>query len=126
MVTTRFEHFGKTALGQRLSALIDTPERYIEYRAFSREGFPAVTALVSAMKAELAGLDTRERDAAKQFVGWRVGEIMRRHGHEVGKKAARVPGGFFTVGAVWAGSVVVGAALSSQPVGSAIQEHRPL
>jgi hypothetical protein len=40
-MTTRFESYGHTALGRRLAAMISTPERYAEYRAFSREGFLA-------------------------------------------------------------------------------------
>ena len=46
--------------------------------------------------------DRRAFDAAKQFVGWAVGRIMRDHGHKtVGR--SRVPGGLFTVGAIWSG-----------------------
>ena len=102
-MTTRFESYGRTALGRRLATVISTPERYAEYRAFSREGFPAITALVSVVRPELEPLrhyDRREFDAAKQFVGWVVGRIMRGHGHKaVGR--ARVPSGLFTVGAIW-------------------------
>jgi hypothetical protein len=42
----------------------------------------------------------REFDAAKQFVGWAVGHIMRSHGHKIVGRS-RVPGGLFTVGAIW-------------------------
>jgi hypothetical protein len=102
-MTTRFESYRHTALGRRLAAMVSTPERYAEYRAFSREGFSAVTALISLMKPELEPLrhsNRREFDAAKQFVGWAVGRIMRHHGHEtVGR--SRVRGGLFTVGANW-------------------------
>ena len=102
-MTTPFEHYGRTQRGQRLAAIVNNPARYPEYTAFSREGFPAVTALVSQVKSELEGLrrsNPREFDAAKRFVGWAAGAVMRRHGHEiVGKK--RVPGGLFTVGAIW-------------------------
>src|ERR1700732_5302266 len=104
-MTTRFEAYIHTPRGQRLAAIVNHPARYPEYRAFSREGFPAVTALVSLVKSELEGLrrsNRREFDTAKQFVGWAVGAVMRSHGHEiVGKK--RVPGGLFTVGAIWTG-----------------------
>ena len=83
--------------------MISTPERYAEYRAFSREGFPAITALVSVVRPALEPLrrsERREFDAAKQFVGWAVGRITRDHGHKtVGR--SRVPGGVFTVGAIW-------------------------
>jgi hypothetical protein len=104
-MTTPFEHYSRTPRGRRLTAIVNDPARYSEYRAFSREGFPAVTALVSQVKSELEGLrhsNPREFDAAKQFVGWAVGAVMRSHGHEiVGKK--RVPGGLFTVGTIWSG-----------------------
>jgi hypothetical protein len=112
-MTTPSEHYGRTPRGQRLATIIDDPARYPEYCAFSREGFPAVTALLSLVKPELEALqhsDRREFDAAKQFVGWAIGVVMRARGHEiVGKK--RVPGGLFTVGAIWssAPSVVFGA-----------------
>ena len=104
MTTTRFEHFGHTPFGERLRALIDTPERYIEFRAFSREGFPAVTALVSVLSPILEPLRSADRaqfDAAKQFAGWLTGVIMRRHRHIIVRKSARVPGKLFNVAAVW-------------------------
>jgi hypothetical protein len=102
-MTTRFEAYGRTPRGQRLVAVIYDAARYQEYRAFSREGFPAVTALVSLVRPELEALrlsDRRVFDAAKQFVGWAVGTVMREHGHEIIGRS-RVPGGLFTVGAIW-------------------------
>jgi hypothetical protein len=102
-MTTRFEAYSRTPRGQRLAAIIKAPERYAEYRAFSREGFPAVMALVSLLRPELEPLrlvDRRAFDAAKQFVGWAVGRIMRDHSHEIAGRS-RVPGGLFTVGAIW-------------------------
>src|SRR5580700_8370398 len=104
-MTTRFEAYGRTPRGCRLATIIKAPERYPEYRAFSREGFPAVTALLSLVRPELQHLrraDRREFDAAKQFVGWAVGSVMRDHGHEIIGRS-RVPGGLFTVGAIWTG-----------------------
>lgn len=101
---SRFAHFGATPFGQRLAAAIDTPERYIELRAFSREGFPAVTALVSVLTPNLESLrqtNLTEFNAAKQFVGWFTGEIMRHHGHYIVRRAASVPGTLFSVAAVW-------------------------
>lgn len=106
MTTTRFEHFGRTPLGQRLTGIIDTPERFIEFRAFSREGFPAVTALVSLLTPVLEPLrhaDPAQFDAAKQFAGWLTGVIMRRHHHVIVRKSASVPGKLFNVAAVWSG-----------------------
>jgi hypothetical protein len=79
-MTTCFEAYSHTPRGQRLAAIINAPARYPEYRAFSREGFPAITALVSLLKPELEALrlaDRRAFDAAKQFVGWAVGAVMR-------------------------------------------------
>jgi hypothetical protein len=95
----RYHDFEQTPLGQRLTEIITAPTRYIEFAAFSREGFPAVTALVSLLTDEMP--EVKDNHRAKQFIGWRVGEIMREHGHEMVKRAARVPGNFFTVGAVW-------------------------
>ena len=102
-MTTRSEVYGRTPRGQRLAAIISDPVRYAELRAFSREGFPAVTALVSFVEPELEALrhsERREFDAAKQFVGWAVGAVMRAHGHVIVGRS-RVPGGLFTVGAIW-------------------------
>lgn len=104
-MSNRFEAFGRTPLGQRLNAIVTGPERYLEYRGFSREGFPAVTALVSLLKPELNPLrrrNPRAFDAAKQFVGWRVGRIMREHGHKIVGRS-RVRGRLFTVAAIWSG-----------------------
>jgi hypothetical protein len=107
-MATRFNAYIRTPQGQRLAAIVDDPDRYPEYRAFSREGFPAVTALVSLVEPELGALrhsDRREFDAAKQFVGWAVGVIMRAHGHAIVGRS-RVPGGLFTVGAIWSSDQV--------------------
>jgi hypothetical protein len=98
-MTTPSEIYGRTPRGQRLAAIVDDPDRYPEYRAFSREGFPAVTAVLSLVKPELEALrhsHRREFDAAKQFVGWAVGVIMRAHGHAIVGRS-RVRGGLFAV-----------------------------
>src|SRR6266851_8005678 len=108
-MTTPSEVYGRTPQGRRLAAIVDDPSRYPEYRAFSREGFPAITALVSLVKPELDTLrhsDRREFDAAKQYVGWAVGVVMRAHGHNIVGRS-RVPGGLFTVGAIWSGEPTV-------------------
>ena len=68
-MTTPSEVYGRTLRGQRLAAIVDDPDRCPEYRAFSREGFPAVTALVSLVKPELEALrhsDRREFDPAER------------------------------------------------------------
>ena len=76
----RFDHFSTTSLGQKLAAVIDAPDRYTEMAAFTREGFPAITAMVSLLRDLLEPLRAADRklfDEAKQFCGYRVGEIMR-------------------------------------------------
>lgn len=101
---TRFEHFGRTDLGQRLIALIDTPDRYTEFRALSEKGLPAVTALVLVLSPVLMPLeqtDLKRLNAAKQFVGRYVGTIMRKYGHTIVRPSASVPGKLFDVAAVW-------------------------
>ena len=102
-MTTRFEAYGRTPLGQRLASIVTAADRYPDYRAFSREGFPAVTALISLLKPELQPLrltGRHEFDVAKQFVGWAVAQIMRARGHTVVGRS-RVRGGLFTVGTIW-------------------------
>jgi len=102
-MTAPFGAYGRTPRGQRLASIVNAPGRYAEYRAFSREGFPAVTALVSLIEPELEPLRLANRPefhAAKQFVGWAVGKIMRGHGHEIAGRS-RVPGGLFIVGTIW-------------------------
>lgn len=109
-MATPSEHYGSTAVGRRLAAIVNDPARYPEYCAFSREGYPAVTALVSLVRPELARLrpDLKEFRAAKQYVGWAVAQVMRAHGHQMlGRR--RVPGGLITLGAIWTGEPVVGA-----------------
>jgi len=104
MSSSRFDSFGRTPRGQEITNIIDTPDRYVEFRAFSREGFPAVTALVSQLRPILEPLresDPAEFDSAKQFTGYTVGSIMRGRGHSIVNKSVRVPGKLFTVGALW-------------------------
>jgi len=104
MTSSRFDSYGLSPRGQELTHIIDTPDRYVEFRAFSREGFSAVTALVSQLRPILEALRESSPaafDSAKQFVGFYVGTIMRRHGHSIIKKSVRVPGKLFTVGALW-------------------------
>jgi len=108
-MTIPSEIYGRTPRGRRLAAIIDDPDRYPEYRAFSREGFPAVTAVLSLVKPELEALghsDRREFAAAKQYVGWAVGVVMRSRGHAIVGRC-RVPGGLFTVGSIWSAEPMV-------------------
>jgi hypothetical protein len=103
-MNNRFREFAETHLGQQIVRIIDREGRDIEFAAFSREGFPAVTALVSELEPVLR--DIRETDVkafnfAKQFVGDYVGDKMRANDFEISRAAKSVPGKLFTVGAVW-------------------------
>lgn len=95
----RFDQFRLTALGQQLEALIDSPQRYTEYAALSRADIPAVTAIVHDLQARFPEVDSDQ--TARQFCGAMVGDVMRRHGHELLRPRGRVPGGYFSYGAVW-------------------------
>lgn len=104
-MSNRFEAFARTPFGRRLNAIVTAPERYAEYRAFSREGYPALTAIVSLLRPELEPFRHKSPSAfsaAKQFCGWAVATIMREHGHEMVSRS-RVPGTLFTVGSIWSG-----------------------
>ncbi|PIX67664.1 MAG: hypothetical protein COZ43_00285 [Sphingomonadales bacterium CG_4_10_14_3_um_filter_58_15] len=104
IMTGRFDDFENTELGLQLDSLINQKDRLIEMKAFSREGFPAVTALVSEMGEVLKDYkktDIKKFNFAKQFVGDRVAKIMREAGYKKIKTQKSVPGKLFTVGAVW-------------------------
>ena len=94
-MTTRFESYSRTPRGGSASG--------------NHKGTRAIAALVSLLRPEIETLrlaDRRAFDAAKQFVGWAVGSMMRDHGHtNIGQ--SRVPGGLFTVGAIWSGEPMV-------------------
>lgn len=95
----RFDLFRQTGLGRQLEALICAPQRYSEYAALSRAGLPAVTALVHELAQHFPELETEQ--TARQFCGAMVGEVMRQHGHQLLRARGRVPGGYFSYGAVW-------------------------
>lgn len=104
-MSSRFEAFQATELGQKITAIIDVPDRLVEFDAFSREGFPAVTAIVSELSPLLMPIkETKpsQFNEAKQFVGWYVGQIMRKAGRSIVRSSKSVPGKLFSVGAVWA------------------------
>ncbi|MDN0085773.1 hypothetical protein QU487_24135 [Crenobacter sp. SG2305] len=86
-------------LGAQLEKLIDSPERYLEYAALSRAGVPAVAAIVHDLCSRFP--EVADDDTARQFCGAMVGEVMRRHSHDVLRPRGRVPGGYFTYGVVW-------------------------
>ncbi len=100
----RYNMFQNSTLGKRLIATIDAPDRMVELIAFSREGFPAVTALVSELRPILLPLKMTDRNAfnfAKQFVGDRIGDMMRSEGYRKIRDRKAVPGDLFSYGAVW-------------------------
>ncbi|MCE3602216.1 DinB family protein [Massilia sp. P8910] len=96
---SRFDRFRATSLGRQLERLIDSPERYIEYAALSRAEVPAVSAIVRDLQKMFP--DVQYDQTAKQFCGAMVAEVMRRKHHDVLRPRGRVPGDFFTYGAVW-------------------------
>jgi hypothetical protein len=103
----RYEAFSQTQLGQQIVKIISQPNRQIEFNAFSREGFPAVTALISELSPVLLPLKSSDPKAfnfAKQFVGDFVGDMMRGAGRKIERQAKSVPGKLFSVGAVWSSS----------------------
>lgn len=104
-----FDRFGKTALGQQLAAIIDAPESYIEMRAFSREGYPALAALISLLREPLERLrktDQEAFDTAKRFCGRRAAMVMRRHGHAIVRQYVPCPGDLFGVATMWTGAPI--------------------
>jgi len=96
---SRFNTFRQTPLGAQLEQLIDSPERYLEYAALSRAEVPAVAAIVHDLRSRFP--EVADDDTARQFCGAVVGEVMRRHQHDVLRPRGRVPGGYFTYGVVW-------------------------
>lgn len=108
-MNNRFTEFSQSPLGRKIVSIIDTQDRHIEFAAFSREGFPAVTALVSELTPVLETArqsDPKVFNFAKQFIGDYVGGMMRAQDFEIAHKAKSVPGKLFTVGAVWAKKTV--------------------
>lgn len=115
-MATPFDAYAQTARGQRLAAMINNPARYPEYVAFGRDGLPAIRALLSLLRPELVAVrnNPKEFAAAKQFVGWAVGQVMRRYGHRIVGRA-RVPGHLFTMGAIWTATPCTPQPVSARP-----------
>jgi hypothetical protein len=83
-------------------AIIDAPEFVAEFRALSALEKPAVQAIGADVAPIIESLPTKsERDAANQFCGWYVGQIMRRDGYRLVRERGRVTGAPFKTGAVW-------------------------
>ena len=100
---SRFEAFGGTQTGRALGAIVDAPELVPEFRALSEIGRPAVQAVARHVSGIINALPTKaERNAANQFCGWRVGQIMRDLGYGLVRERGRVSGAPFKTGAVWA------------------------
>lgn len=102
-MSIEFNNFEESPLGKALIALVSGGDRLIELKAFSREGYPAVTAIVSEVSRLLQDHNvsvTKERNFVKQCVGDFVAKVMRAaHYEKVGSRS--VPGKLFSVGALW-------------------------
>ncbi|ESY35298.1 hypothetical protein X747_28760 [Mesorhizobium sp. LNJC384A00] len=102
-MTSRFDSYEKTAIGQELAAIVMMPELVAEYCAMSRIGKPAVQACASDVAPIIEALPTTaERSSANQYVGWLVAKIMRSLGYELVSQRGRVSDGPYHTGAVWA------------------------
>jgi hypothetical protein len=101
-MSSRFQSYADTETGRTLAALMDAPEFIPEFRALSRIGKPAVQAIGSEVAQTIEALPSKaDKDAASQFCGWFVGQIMRRLGYRVVQERGRVTGAPFKTGAVW-------------------------
>jgi hypothetical protein len=102
VTSNRFQSYSETPTGRQLIDAIDVPELIPEFLALSRIGKPAVQAVADEVATIIEALPTKsERDAASQFCGWFVGQIMRRLGYRVVQERGRVTGAPFKTGAVW-------------------------
>ncbi|RQT00765.1 DinB family protein [Burkholderia seminalis] len=96
---SRFDRFRTTALGAQLEALIEQPERYLEFAALSRVGVAAIGAIQDEIARKFPEIEADT--TARQFSGAMVAEVMRRHGHEVVQARGRLGGALFSYGAVF-------------------------
>jgi len=102
---SRFDQFRTTPTGKQLQALIESPDRYIEFATLARVGVASIAAIGDelAKKFPEIGRDT----TARQFCGAMVAEVMRRNGHELIQVRGRVGGTLFSYGAVFSPRPVV-------------------
>lgn len=101
-MSNRFKSYGDTRIGRELAAIIDAPELIPEFRALSAIGKPAVQAIAADVTDIINALPTKaEKDAASQFCGWYVGQIMQQLGYRLVQERGRVTGAPFKTGAVW-------------------------
>lgn len=96
---SRFDRFRATPIGIQLEALIESPDRYIEFAALSRVGMAAIAAIADELAEKFPEIE--EHTTARQFCGAMVAEVMRRHGHEVVQARGRVGQPLFSYGAVF-------------------------
>ncbi|MCA8060887.1 DinB family protein [Burkholderia sp. AU38729] len=96
---SRFDRFRTTPLGAQLEALIEQPERYVEFAALSRVGVAAIGAIQHEIAHKFPEIETDT--TARQFCGAMVAEVMRRHGHDVVQARGRLGGTLFSYGAVF-------------------------
>ncbi|WP_322087261.1 DinB family protein [Burkholderia sp. BCC1999] len=96
---SRFDRFRTTALGAQLEALIEQPERYLEFAALSRVGVAAIGAIQDEIAGKFPEIETDT--TARQFCGAMVAEVMRRHSHEVVQARGRLGGTLFSYGTVF-------------------------
>lgn len=96
---SRFDRFRATPIGMQLEALIELPERYIEFAALSRVGMAAIAAVADELAEKFPELEADT--TARQFCGAMVADVMRRHGHEVVQARGRVGQRLFSYGAVF-------------------------
>jgi CubicO group peptidase (beta-lactamase class C family) len=110
--------YGVTETGRHLVEIIDQPEHFATFVMLSEQGKPAVQAVANEVAAIIDALPSKkERDAACQFVGWYVGQIMREAGYVVVQDRGRVSDAPYKTGAVWAlGPVEPKLTLDSPPM----------
>ncbi|MGM4903327.1 hypothetical protein AB8B21_30840 [Tardiphaga sp. 866_E4_N2_1] len=101
-MSNRFHSYAGTATGIALTEIVDAPELVADFLLMSRMGRPAVQAVAVEAGRVIDALPTKaEKDAASQFCGWSVGQVMRGLGYRVVRERGRVTGAPFKTGAVW-------------------------
>ncbi|KVP88014.1 damage-inducible protein DinB [Burkholderia ubonensis] len=96
---SRFDRFRTTPLGAQLEALIEQPDRYVEFAALSRVGVAAIGAIQDEIAQKFPEISTDT--TARQFCGAMVADVMRRRGHDVVQARGRLGGALFSYGAVF-------------------------
>lgn len=99
-----YNRFRALQKGMHLESAIDTEENYLAFVHLSRQGRPAIEAVVDAVLRVYPAI--RIDDFSRQFCGAIVGNVMYGHGHSSLQKA-RVEGNVFGEGTVYSASVAV-------------------